>query len=140
MTEILSTAQALQLLDDPKQSTAVREAAVHYLGEHHTPANLARLVDALEDDEFGVRWAAAATLALVGDVGLEPLLRGLMQKHTSAWLREGVYHILYYNTSDQVSNRTVELQKALKGPAAEVATLTAAEHLLMALEREKQSA
>lgn len=132
MYQIHSTAAALQLLDDPKQPEGAREAAVQFLGSDPTPANLERLIQALEDNDFGVRWTAAATLAGVGDAALLPLLRALVQRN-SVWLREGAHHVFYYNKSERVSNRTAQLQQALRGPAAEVASAAAAERLLLTL-------
>ena len=134
MNQLRSTAEARQLLNDPTQPSAAREAAVRFLGGDPTPANLERLIQALEDNDFGVRWTAAATLARLGDVALTPLLRTLVQKHISVWLREGALHILYYNQSYQVSQRTAELQQMLKGPAAEVAAAAAAARLLQQLQ------
>lgn len=140
MRQIHSTAQARQILDNPNETVAEREAAIYFLGADPTTANLERLVEALEDNDFGVRWAAGATLARAGDAALPPLARALVRKHDSVWLREGAYHALYYNASGHVSALTVELQKALKGPAAEVATVSAAEHLLIALDRAGETA
>ena len=96
---IMSSSQALAILDDYREAAGVREAAIRYLADRATPAVIARLVRALQDDDFGVRWEAANRLAQLG----EPALL-----------------------------------EALKGPAAEIASLVAAYWVLRAL-KEKQS-
>ncbi|MEZ4622221.1 MAG: HEAT repeat domain-containing protein [Caldilineaceae bacterium] len=61
---------ALKSLNDPSQSVYVREEAVRTLAQQPTVEQLTRLVHALEDKQFGVRWEAAVQLADLGDVAL----------------------------------------------------------------------
>lgn len=132
MTQIQSVTQALQILNDTSQDVYVREKALHVLAGHPTPANLARLVQALEDPKASVRWVAADVLAHLGDIALPPLLNKLVDEHNSVWLREGAYHVCSHSSSPVVHEQTQELQEALRGPAAEVATTDAACKLLYA--------
>jgi HEAT repeat protein len=52
------------------------------------------LVRALEDNNYGVRWLAAEALARIGSASLRPLLRRLAEDKSSAWLRQGAWHVL----------------------------------------------
>ena len=130
MINIQSEQQALDLLTNTQEDVFAREAAIYYLGHKPTKGNLAHLVRALEDSEFGVRWVAAVVLAEVGDDALLPLLQGLTEQHDSAWLREGTHHVLHYSSSQKVREQTAALQKALRGPAVEMATMHEAAKLL----------
>jgi len=129
----LSDAQALALLNNPLLSPYEREKGLRALAEDPTAANLERLLEALEDNLFGIRWTAAALLAELGDQALKPLLQLLIRQHDSAWLREGAYHVFYYSSSAAVIKQTEALRRALHGPAAEVATTGEAVKLLETL-------
>ena len=133
MSRIQSEKQAIEIVKDNKQKVLDREAAIYYLEKAATPDNLALLVDMLEDDAFGVRWAAAVVLAKVGDSSMAPLLHALIEKHDSTWLREGSHHVLHYSSSQNIREQSGELQKALRGPGAEMATMQEAFALLKKL-------
>lgn len=53
------------------------------------------LVQTLEDEDPGVRWAAGNGLIDLGEDCLEPLLRALIDRGGSVWLREGAHHVLH---------------------------------------------
>lgn len=133
MTQLQSITEAHQTLSDPTQSTNSRELALHTLAKTPTPDHLLRLSQALTDEEFGVRWTAAVLLADLGSLALKPLLQTLVSEHESAWLREGAHHVFYYSRSASVRQQTEALQQALRCPAAEVATASAAVKLLQTL-------
>lgn len=133
MTPLELTNQAIQLLNDTTQDVFTREEALHILAGHPTPANLERLVQALEDPTASVRWVAADDLAHLGDLALTPLLHRLASQHDSVWIREGAHHICRHSSSPEVREQTQALQVALNGPAAEVATTQAAIQLLYAV-------
>ena len=122
--------EALYNLNHPSRDVYTREEAVRQLAEDPTHADLLRLAQALEDQQFGVRWEAAVQLANLGDEALPPLLHILVTQHESTWLREGAHHVCYYSRSARVRSETQALQKALRGPAAEVAAADAAVKLL----------
>ena len=69
---------ALTTLNNTHRSDFDREWAIHKLSRSPTPQNTRRLVAALEDNEFGVRWAAAVALAELGQPALRPLLEALI--------------------------------------------------------------
>jgi len=129
----LSEAQALALLNDPLLSPYEREKGLQALADDPTAEHITRLLEALEDNQFGIRWSAAALLAEMGDKALVPLLQILIRQHDSVWLREGAYHICYYSSSATVAAQTQALRRALRGPAAEVATTDEAVQLLQTL-------
>lgn len=58
------------------------------------PRAVPALVDALEDEDGGIRWLAAEGLCGIGRMALGPLLRALINRADSVWLREGAHHVL----------------------------------------------
>lgn len=62
----------------------VREASVRYLAHHPTFRAIQRLALALDDDDFGVHWEAAAALTELGAVGVPDLLRALANPKLAA--------------------------------------------------------
>lgn len=139
---IESEAQAHRLLDDVHQSAEVREAAVHYLAQHATPATIQQLIQALGDDDFGVHWEAATSLAELGMTALPDLLRALTKAELAAnpRIREGASHVLHYNAAAEIRYHAGPLMAALKGSAADITTLVEANHLLEQIELEERNA
>ncbi len=126
--------EALAVLDDTTRPAMEREQAAHKLAETPSPEVAERLVAALEDEESGVRWAAAAALIDCGDAALTPLLHALVSQADSTWLREGAHHVFSNTRSLKVQQATADVVTALKGPASGVATTEAAVRALMALQ------
>jgi HEAT repeat protein len=116
----------LAVIDNGGSSTLDREDAIHQLKEFPTPAVIDRLIRALEDDDSGVRWAAATTLIEFGKAAAAPLLRTLVEKNDSVWLREGAYRVFHDTHDATVQALTADVVKALKGPAAGLMTTEAA--------------
>jgi HEAT repeat protein len=116
----------LAVIDNGGSSSLDREGAIHQLKEFPTPAVIDRLIRALEDDDSGVRWAAATTLIEFGKAAAAPLLRTLVEKNDSVWLREGAYRVFHDTHDATVQALTVDVVKALKGPAAGLMTTEAA--------------
>lgn len=133
---ITSTALALELLENNREEPAYREAAVRYLKDNPSPAAIGRLVQALQDDDAGVRWAAAVALAQLGETALPEVLKALTdpQRVGDPRLREGVYHILH-NNPGTVPVPISDLLEALRGPAADIASLVEADRVLRELEK-----
>jgi HEAT repeat protein len=73
----------------------LRWEAAKALGEIGSPAAAPALVAALEDEVFDVRWLAAEGLIALRGEGLVPLLRALVERPDSLWLREGAHHVLH---------------------------------------------
>ncbi|MFN8596516.1 MAG: HEAT repeat domain-containing protein [Anaerolineae bacterium] len=131
MIHIESLEEALKLLDDVREAPAQREAAVHYLGDHSSPQVIVRLVQALQDDDFGVRWEAALTLTQLGEPAVIEVLKALAdpKRVDDPRLREGAYHILRNGTLPAALNVT-DLLTALRGQAADISSLVEAYRLL----------
>jgi hypothetical protein len=53
------------------------------------------LVGALENEDPEVRWLATEGLIALGRKGLEPLLKALIAKPETMWLRLGAHHVIF---------------------------------------------
>lgn len=133
---ITSTTQALELLDNNREGPAHREAAIHYLQDNPSAAAIERLVQALQDDDVGVRWEAAVALAQLGEVVLPEVLKALTdpKRVGDPRLRESAYYILH-NLQASVPVPIAELLDALRGPAPDIASLVEADRILLAFEK-----
>lgn len=60
-----------------------------------SPKSTGALLQALEDDEFSIRWLAAEGLIAIAAGAVEPLLQALVNRPDSVWLREGAHHVLH---------------------------------------------
>ena len=112
----------LAIVDGARQSEIDREGAIHQLKDFPTEAVIARLIQALEDSDSGVRWAAASTLIEFGDPVARPLLHTLVEKNDSTWVREGAYRFFHDTRSAKIQAATADVVKALKGPSAGLMT------------------
>ena len=83
----------LEALTD--QNGGVRLETVKVLGEIHDPSTVNALIEKLLDEETSVRWAAMESLIHTGRACLRPLLEKFVKTFDSAYLREGVHHILH---------------------------------------------
>jgi HEAT repeat protein len=133
---ITSSTQAMEILDDVRADVTHREAAIRYLANEPTPAVIARLVQALQDDEVGVRWEAATVLAQYGTPALLEVLKALTdpKRVGDPRLRDSAYHILHLNQA-AVPVSITDLLDALKGQAADIASLVEANHVLRTWEK-----
>ena len=73
------------------------------------------LVEALRDNDHGVRFAAAHTLAYVGDAAVPALLRALAQPDTDVVLRKGATIVISESTSPKVRQQGQPLLSVFKG-------------------------
>ncbi len=132
-------AQALEVLRNPSAGEMKREGAIRFLGRHPSQQSICALIDSMEDDDFGVRWEAAVTLAQYGEPAVMPLLEVLTDplRVSCPRLREGAYQVLEKNVSAAITALSADLRKALKGPAADINTMAAAFHLQQRLQRSR---
>jgi len=130
--EIYSVEQAMEILSDPLEDQLLREQAIRYLSYHPSEEVINKLVWNLEDDEFGIRWEAAITLAQLGEKALPGLLKALTDPDRvgDPRLREGAYHALHYNRDPFYGVSITRLLQALKGPAADIASMKEAGRIL----------
>jgi HEAT repeat protein len=99
-----------------------RWQAAKALSRLHDPDTAPDLMDAMEDDDFGVRWLAAEGLIAMGPACLETVLEGLTSCFDSVRMREGAR--LHALADSGYHDDTIEkLLHALQGfgTAAEVA-------------------
>ena len=96
-------------LDALIEAFEIKEEPVHWevakvLSQIGTSKAAGVLIDALEDNDFSVRWIAAEGLIHMGLKGLLPLLESLRRKSDSVWLREGGHHVIH----DLVNRKLVD--------------------------------
>jgi HEAT repeat protein len=85
------------------------------------PSSAAALVEALEDENSGVRWLSAAGLIKIGRAALGPLMQVLAQRADSIWLRESAHHILHdLRDKKLLRERELEVYHALRAPAPDL--------------------
>ena len=102
----------------------IRWDSAKALTEIHDAGAAEALVAALTDEEMEVRWLAAEGLGELGPAALEPLLRTLAEEKESAWIREGVRHVLTEFKNQQPLGPIMwKLREALKNdePASALA-------------------
>ena len=109
-----------------------RGQAAKALGEIGDLAAAPALVKALEDDKFDVRWLAARALVALGRDGLPALLRALIERPNSTWLREGAHHVLHDEGYKTWQKQLAPVMKALEGYVPTDALPGAAEKVLRA--------
>jgi HEAT repeat protein len=138
---ITSVSQAVHLLDDVHADSIQREMAAHYLEQHPDRTIVQRLVGALEDDDPGVRWASAIALSKLGQRALIDMLTALMDpmRVGNPLLREGIYHALYHNLDPHITTQAGALLQAMRGPAADLASMEEAFHLLRQIRENARS-
>ena len=95
-----SLIKALQNKSEPTHWEAAK--ALSLIGD---PRSVQALVQALGDNEFGVRWLAAEGLIAVGYCSLAPILQALVDRPQSVRLREGAHHVLHDLVSRYLINR-----------------------------------
>lgn len=83
----------IRALADPNQW--VRWEAAKALGQIGNPEATHALVKALEDRMFDVRWLAAQGLINIGTEAIIPILKALIERADSTWMREGAHHVLH---------------------------------------------
>jgi HEAT repeat protein len=83
----------IEALASPNQW--VRWEAAKALGQIGNSAATDALVKALEDKMFDVRWLTAQALINIGPGVITPLLKALIERADSTWMREGAHHVLH---------------------------------------------
>ena len=114
-------------------STRVRWEAAKCLRRINDPAGAAALVAALEDTHSGVRWIAADALSCLGRFGLAPLLRALMSRSDSPWLRSGAHHVLNALPGAEMQEKIRPVLAALNDIEPDLEVPVAAHEALIAL-------
>lgn len=127
---VQSPEEAFACLNDPSLEASKREEIIHYLREHPSSSAAEQLVQLLDDDAPGVRWAAAMALGQYGRVAFPSLLRALTQPNINVRLREGAHRVLSHTIEPQSFPHFQELLDALQGLGANIATMNVAIKIL----------
>ncbi len=128
----------LKALENPKPH--VRWHAVGILaGMTREKRAAAGLANALDDPDYGVRWAASDVLAQWGDWTVPTILERLSRHTLSDGARQAAYHALHKMAlTKEHQERLHPLLEALNGPAAFVEAPGMAFHLLQLWERDRE--
>lgn len=125
--------QATAVLQDDNAAEKDRVAAAHFLGRSKTEAAAAVLLTALDDDDFGVHWAASEGLTELGDAALPAILKALTSPHCSPRVFEGVKHTFHKSSSRTVQAETKKLLQTMHGATPNIDTMEAASELMIKL-------
>jgi len=112
----------------------VRWEAAKALSQIASPSSTQALVDTLEDKEFDLRWLAAEGLARIGPASVVPLLKALLKRPESQWLREGAHHVLLDMDGGPLAAVLKPVTEAIDDPTPAVALPIAVHRSLEVLE------
>ena len=107
-----------------------REEGIHYVRQNPSTEGINALVGVLQDNDHGIRFAAANALAYLGDLAMPPLLDALAQADNDVVLRKGAAIVVGESSSPKVRAQGQDLLHALKGSQAGIATMEAAIKLM----------
>ena len=115
---------ALPLLTEAlkSQNSLTKWEAAKALGEIGDPNTASALVEALEDEDFDVRWLAAEGLTKMNINALRPLLLALEKRGDSFFLQEGAHHVFHDLAKGALRKFLAPVLAALEGlePGEEV--------------------
>ena len=80
------------LLQAPKEY--IRWEAIKTLSQIADPETIPILINALENEDFDVRWMAAEGLIDIGKESIKPLLKAVIKSKNPFYLLDGVHHVL----------------------------------------------
>lgn len=127
-----SIEDAVKSAQDDSLTEVDREKALRYLEASDDPSAIQTLIMALEDDDHGVRWAAAEVLAAQGETSFKYLLEAL-SKPNSKMLRDGAKVVIHQNSSEKLKSKSKELENSLSSTAADIRSMEEATKLLIEL-------
>lgn len=125
-----STEQAIAAIQNTRLSESEREEGIHYIRQNPSSEGIKVLVGVLQDNDHGIRFAAANALAYLGDLAMPDLLNALAQADNDVVLRKGAAIVIGETSSPKVRAECHDLLHALKGPQAGIATMEAAIKLM----------
>ena len=117
-----SVADAIKVAHDLSFTELEREKALRYLETSDDPEAIKTLIAALEDDDHGVRFAAAEVLAAQGESSFKYLLESLAQPN-NVMLRDGARVVIHQNSSVTVKAKSKELLNAFNAPGTDIRTM-----------------
>ena len=97
-----------------ENNSHTRWEAVRALGQISNPETAGELSKMMLDDDTAVRWAAMESLVNLGHDCMGPMLELFVKNFDSAWLREGVHHVLHvFRDRNQLNDVELKLFDAL---------------------------
>lgn len=138
--KITSVDDAFTILNDHTTGELDRVNAVRYLAHFSEERVLDRLVKALQEDDYGVRWEASVSLTRLGKTALPGLLRALMdpKRVGDPRLRRGAFRVLNHIKEFTPMQSLEGLIEALQGSAADVASMEAAYKVMTEIEAQSK--
>ncbi len=129
---IASVDEALKILNEYSRGERERVKAIYYLTNNNEERVIVRLVKALQDDDFGIRWVASRNLAKLGPIVLPTLLNTLTDKDRvgDLRLRRSAVRVLKRMKLPYLPKSIEKLIETLEGPAAADATMNEAHKVL----------
>jgi HEAT repeat protein len=106
--------QAFAVLKDQSLPELTRNEAIQYLEEDGSQEAIDALISVLSDDDYGVRWAAAKSLANLGAKAAPAVLRAILSPDTDDRFREAAHHIFKENGDLLIRSDARDLVKALE--------------------------
>lgn len=125
--------QAREVLQNTSEKEVTRVHAAQFLAENGTEEAAELLVVALDDDDYGVHWAASQGLAAMGDTALPAVLRALVKEDCSPRLLHGAKHAFHTSSSRTVREETEGIVASMHGSAETIAVMQAATELMIKL-------
>lgn len=123
----------IKALADPNEQ--VQWEAAKALSQIGDAKSVQTLITMLEYPRPGIRWIAAEGLVACGQAAIEPLLRTLLTRSDSVWLREGAHHVFYDLVRTQAADSSLRkllmpVVEALRGSEPALTTPFAARQAL----------
>jgi HEAT repeat protein len=111
-----------------------RWEAIEALGRLPAPAAAPVLVDALQDEDVGVRWAASNALVALDRAAMKDVLTALTKSFDSIWLQQGAHHYLHVlKDRRRLLSSEIQVFDALESIAPEAQVPWAAQSALLDL-------
>ncbi len=136
--KITSINEAIKVLDDLSKGEVERVRAIDYLTDMTEERVVVRLVDALQDEDYGVRWKASTSLAKLGGSALPYILKALMDPDRigDTRLRRSAVRAIKHMDRACLPKSMEELLEALQGSASDVSSMETAYKVMSDLEAE----
>jgi hypothetical protein len=125
--------QAKAVLQDTDEEERIRVHAAEFLAENGTAEAANLLVAALDNDDYGVHWAASEGLAAMGETALPAMLRALVAADCSPRVIHGAKHAFHTSSSLTVREETKGIVAAMHGPAQTIGVMQVANELMIKL-------
>lgn len=112
----------------------LRWEAARVLVDIHPAQAADALAVALEDPDGGVRWLAAEALVNIGGPAALPVLRRLLTRSGSAWMRNGAHHVLRAISHGDLAAPLTPVVTALEDVNPDVGVLPEVDRALRTIE------